>query len=166
MSYTEDEFVTIARSIIRDRDEEIARKDAEIRELQHEATHDKLTGLLNRRALFEYTGPWAVCTMIDVNGLKSINDNEGHAAGDTYLLTVASRLAREARIAGGTVYRIGGDEFVMLSMLRPDMESLLWAHASVRRGAQAPVMSLAEAMDKADVTMYALKRAQKSRVRS
>ena len=50
---------------------------------------------------------------IDMNGLKEINDKEGHAAGDKALETIAICFL-SATTTKETVYRIGGDEFVIL----------------------------------------------------
>ena len=51
--------------------------------------------------------------VIDLDGLKRVNDTEGHAAGDAYLKALAQALRNALRI-GDTAYRIGGDEFVVL----------------------------------------------------
>ena len=51
--------------------------------------------------------------LIDLDGLKAINDNQGYAAGDTKLRTLGEALAAAVR-AGDGAYRIGGDEFVAL----------------------------------------------------
>jgi len=98
-----------------------ARVTAEER-LRSLAFHDELTGLANRRALVGYLTrsmeadspePVAVIFM-DVDRLKAVNSFFGHAAGDKFLRTLASRL--EA-ITGGDVDhllgRLGGDEFVL-----------------------------------------------------
>ncbi|MGL4751754.1 MAG: GGDEF domain-containing protein, partial [Aeromonadaceae bacterium] len=52
--------------------------------------------------------------LIDVNGLKEINDTRGHEAGDALLKTVAERLRYCLQGMTGSLYRIGGDEFVIL----------------------------------------------------
>ena len=84
--------------------------------LQH-TKKDSLTGLLNRHAYHTDTSrePEEISALIsiDMNGLKDINDNLGHAAGDEALVTLALcfRKALKARQFG---YRIGGDEFVVL----------------------------------------------------
>lgn len=91
--------------------------------LQHEATHDPLTGLANR-ALFDEriqvdpaTGlvpeePVAILT-IDLDDFKAINDTRGHPIGDGLLSIVAGRLLNSVR-AQDTVARVGGDEFAIL----------------------------------------------------
>ena len=52
--------------------------------------------------------------LIDVNGLKDLNDTRGHEAGDALLRTVASRLRNCIQDLPASLYRIGGDEFVIL----------------------------------------------------
>jgi len=78
---------------------------------------DPLTGLLNRQAYYaaiknhkkDITG----VVSIDMNGLKTINDNEGHIAGDQALITLADCFKKS--ISGRRlVYRIGGDEFIIV----------------------------------------------------
>ena len=80
--------------------------------------HDTLTGLYNRtryttdiEALRGAPGSLGVI-FLDLNGLKEINDSHGHADGDTALILCASELRRVFPLA--SLYRIGGDEFVVL----------------------------------------------------
>jgi len=78
---------------------------------------DSLTGLLNRQAYYAdiSNNPEDITAVVsvDMNGLKAINDNQGHAAGDDALVTLAICFlkALRSRISG---YRIGGDEFVFI----------------------------------------------------
>ena len=78
---------------------------------------DALTGLFNRQAFYSATGGGfkdiTAVISIDMNGLKTINDNEGHVAGDEALLTLALCFKRAVR-PKQSVYRIGGDEFIIL----------------------------------------------------
>ena len=78
---------------------------------------DSLTGLLNRQAYYSDISnePEEITALvsIDMNGLKTINDNEGHEAGDKAIATVAECFSRAAK-RKQTVYRIGGDEFVIV----------------------------------------------------
>jgi diguanylate cyclase (GGDEF)-like protein/PAS domain S-box-containing protein len=89
----------------------------------YEASHDSLTGLLNRRemerrmqAALENAvidrSTFAV-VMIDLDGFKAVNDRFGHGAGDDFLRHVGSSL-REAVRAGDLIARFGGDEFLVL----------------------------------------------------
>jgi diguanylate cyclase (GGDEF)-like protein/PAS domain S-box-containing protein len=95
------------------------RKKAEIA-LEFRSTHDILTGLYNRQ-YFEQEierlqnsrrQPISILVM-DMNGLKKINDTQGHAVGDEQL-RVAAREIRKAFRPDDIVARIGGDEFVIL----------------------------------------------------
>lgn len=78
---------------------------------------DPLTGLLNRQAYYSdiSSEPEEISALvsIDMNGLKTINDNEGHEAGDKAISTIADCFIRAAK-RRQTVYRIGGDEFVIV----------------------------------------------------
>ena len=78
---------------------------------------DPLTETLNLQAFYadSDTSPEDITALIsiDMNGLKTINDHYGHAAGDK-ALTVLARCLRDAAGLRQSVYRIGGDEFVIL----------------------------------------------------
>jgi diguanylate cyclase (GGDEF)-like protein len=104
----------------------------------HISTHDALTGLYNRdyfdsmveRFINEKIQPVAVI-MIDCNGLKRINDTEGHAAGDLHLQKTADFLFR-AFPKEAVVARIGGDEFSVLLPERNEMEAKQLLHEAQR----------------------------------
>jgi diguanylate cyclase (GGDEF)-like protein len=98
---------------------ELARISAEN---AHAAAHDPLTGLANRRQLYERAGEMfeagtndgmLALLLIDLNHFKEVNDTLGHAAGDDVLCEVARRLSGAAR-ATDIVARLGGDEFAVL----------------------------------------------------
>ena len=78
---------------------------------------DSLTGLLNRHAFKSdiRKNPEEITAIlsIDMNGLKDINDNQGHAAGDDALTTLALCFTRSLRYRESS-YRIGGDEFAVI----------------------------------------------------
>lgn len=86
------------------------------------AFEDPLTGLANRRAVddllaevIEQTDEVVAVVMLDVNGLKQINDEFGHAVGDRVLRNVADALGEATRgMAGTTISRLGGDEFCIV----------------------------------------------------
>ncbi|MCP5471658.1 MAG: EAL domain-containing protein [Sinobacteraceae bacterium] len=93
------------------------------RQLSYQATHDALTGLVNRRE-FERRLDEAITTArrgdsthvlcyLDLDNFKVVNDTSGHLAGDALLRDVA-RLLREALRDSDTVARLGGDEFGMI----------------------------------------------------
>ncbi len=92
-------------------------------ELRHQADHDNLTGLANRRAFStalahelarerRYGGEFSLL-MVDLDGFKEINDSAGHAAGDLMLQGVANTIADRVRDTD-IVARLGGDEFAVL----------------------------------------------------
>ena len=96
-----------------------ARKKAEAY-LEYLGKHDVLTQLRNRTFYTEELnrlqrkGPWPVSVMsVDLNGLKQINDEDGHAAGDA-LLRRAGEVLSKAVDEPAWPARIGGDEFVVL----------------------------------------------------
>jgi len=78
---------------------------------------DPLTGLLNRQAYYADISnePEEISALIsiDMNGLKVINDTEGHTAGDKAISTIAGCF-RSAAKRKQLVYRVGGDEFVVV----------------------------------------------------
>lgn len=91
--------------------------------LRYDSWHDPLTGLFDRRSfdrLLEmavarstrYRWPFTL-VVIDLDGLKQINDSDGHAAGDIALRALGERLRRVLRF-GDNAARIGGDEFAVI----------------------------------------------------
>jgi len=96
-----------------------ARKKAEAY-LEYLGKHDVLTGLRNRAFFNEELnrlsrkGPWPVSLLLlDLNGLKTLNDEQGHGAGDA-MLRRAGEVLRESVDAPAVAARVGGDEFVVL----------------------------------------------------
>ncbi len=96
-----------------------ARKKAEAY-LEYLGKHDVLTQLRNRAFFVEELnritrrGPWPLSVVtIDLNGLKAVNDEQGHAAGDALLRRVGEVLAKTVE-ASDCAARIGGDEFTVL----------------------------------------------------
>ena len=84
--------------------------------LRHEATHDTLTGLPNRRAFRRHLaremdrGDGFALILCDMDNLKPVNDTHGHEAGDRALQMLAGALRSQLR-RSDEAYRIGGDEF-------------------------------------------------------
>ena len=154
------------------------------RELGHQATHDSLTDLLNRRALAEemrrlVVGGDASAVVLDVDGFKEINDTLGHAAGDAVVVDVARRLGAAA-LPGWVVARTGGDEFVVVLHGLRDRDALcaeadrlrhvlaqpmgvgghrLALGVSAGTAALAPGGTAEELLRDADLALYAAKRA-------
>ncbi len=158
----------------------------------HRASHDSLTGLLNRSAVLEALGdfldsvnpsnPIAVL-FLDVDRFKAINDVLGHGVGDRVLIAVAERLRSTVR-AGDVVARLAGDEFVVLApkisveeaeamserisraVARPmdldDRDVLLTASVGLAI-ASAPLPA-DELLSNADVAMYRAKQHGRARV--
>ena len=103
------------------------------KELAHQADHDALTGLPNRRALNEEIGEamaratrhgsLLAVAILDLDGYKPINDAHGHEAGDSVLCIIAHRLRGVVRKTD-FVARLGGDEFVLLVEDCADMDEL------------------------------------------
>jgi len=93
------------------------------KELEYYATTDELTGLLNRRCLFERAdqeayrskryGRSMVLAMLDIDFFKAVNDTYGHQAGDRVLAQIANVLAHNMR-EHDIIGRIGGEEFAII----------------------------------------------------
>ncbi len=104
------------------------------RSLARMATHDPLTGILNRRGMQSllhaewqrsqrYGTPFAVISL-DVDHFKRVNDTHGHDAGDKVLVAVAALLGKEVRDTD-CVARMGGEEFlVLLPACRAEVEGV------------------------------------------
>lgn len=95
------------------------RRDAETAQLEEGAYHDPLTGLFNRRWLNEVVpllaqqdAPFCVA-MLDIDHFKAVNDRYGHDAGDLILRRFAETISNSVR-GGDSVFRYGGEEFVVL----------------------------------------------------
>jgi diguanylate cyclase (GGDEF)-like protein len=94
------------------------------RQALHEvATHDRLTGLLNRAAIFDFLnhdvserrhhGETVAVLFVDLDGLKVLNDTYGHEVGDQAIVATAEALS-ETIGTYGVVGRLGGDEFLVV----------------------------------------------------
>lgn len=102
------------------------------RNARRDAVHDALTGLLNRKALdvrLQDAEPLPnrraeTLSVIaaDLDGLKAVNDGFGHEAGDDVLREVAAGLAASVR-EGDLLYRLGGDEFLVILPATPTSEA-------------------------------------------
>jgi diguanylate cyclase (GGDEF)-like protein/PAS domain S-box-containing protein len=118
--------------------------------LEHEANHDALTGLANRNLFWDrldqalYSarrnkGLVAV-VFIDLDGFKTINDTEGHEAGDEVLRAISKRLKASVR-ENDTVARMGGDEFVLILANQPSLRFTLRMIERLRQNIMKPVVA-------------------------
>ncbi|MGW6926532.1 GGDEF domain-containing protein [Streptomyces sp. NPDC054950] len=101
--------------------------DVRVRRHLQAARRDPLTGLPGRDALATRTASMARAhrdllhvLVADADGLKTVNDTLGHAAGDTLIATVGHRLGAWAQARGGLAARLGGDEFAAAVLLAPN----------------------------------------------
>ncbi|MCP3851590.1 MAG: EAL domain-containing protein [Gammaproteobacteria bacterium] len=98
-------------------------------QLLHKATHDELTGLLNRTVLFDRINQGLdyanrdhkllAVLFLDLDRFKFVNDSLGHNAGDQLLKMATVRLQQQLR-AIDTLIRYGGDEFVIITVVNKD----------------------------------------------
>ena len=163
------------------REPQAAQRDIELERLEVEARTDNLTGLGNHRAFHHdlslavqrraQTGSVFALMAIDLDGLKQINDSQGHQAGDVYIRRVCE-IARAATGREGTVYRTGGDEFMILLPGSRNWNALALAnridrHTRAAFGRRALSMGLTEStgtearhllIHQADVALYEAKR--------
>jgi diguanylate cyclase (GGDEF)-like protein/PAS domain S-box-containing protein len=112
--------------------------------LAHEASHDALTGLPNRRrmqdALDASLRDDAVAVLfVDLDGFKPVNDAHGHEAGDELLRQVAHRLSSCVR-GNDVLARVGGDEFVVLMPGIHDPADTEAMGARIRAAVQSPFL--------------------------
>ena len=122
------------------------RKDAE-EKLTHQASHDSLTNLPNRRLFTDRLtqalarAPWrhrlVAVLFLDLDGFKQINDTLGHDAGDELLRDVARRLNSCTR-PGDTVARLGGDEFCVILLDIADESDVRRIVANVQKAIRQP----------------------------
>ncbi|MFA6755805.1 MAG: GGDEF domain-containing protein [Bacilli bacterium] len=130
---------------------------------------DELTGLHNRQSFFENIDQLRhenlVLIMVDLNGLKEINDNGGHAKGDTALITLAICL-KKACTRNFEAYRVGGDEFVVVGVKQSGDDAARYIALAKQLLSKTPFMasfgfsfyqdgaSFDECLMKSDTEMY------------
>ncbi len=120
-------------------------KSARLREeLRLQATHDPLTGCLNRSAVIEALerrlgerNEGVVVIFVDIDGFKPVNDQLGHPAGDQLLIHFARRLQRLSR-GHDLVARLGGDEFLLVCHGRELPAAAIAIANRVRRALDQP----------------------------
>jgi len=145
------------------------------------ADHDNLTGLLNRRRLaqeFERlkgaareSGRALVLIAWDLDDLKTVNDTQGHAAGDAYISAFAKALQANLRRttderAGDAAFRVGGDEFISMHLDVPDggavRARVYQAFPTVSAGSvRCDELTLDQALTRADAALYVEKASRK-----
>ena len=151
--------------------------------LREQATHDDLTGVLNRSELFlraaalGATGNGAVM-VADLDGFKALNDGFGHAAGD-HALTRFAGVCRDVVGDDGLVGRLGGDEFALVlpdgSTAEAVAHQIRQLYADTGDGRPNPTVSFGIApidpgvgvkdlIVRADVALYQAKAAGRDRV--
>ena len=119
--------------------------------LLHDAIHDHLTGLPNRRLLLDrletslinarHGGAGArkpALILLDIDRFKQVNESVGVSAGDIILLTVARRLARVVR-PGDTLARISGDSFALIVLSEQEPQRVVALADLVRRAVSTPI---------------------------
>jgi diguanylate cyclase (GGDEF)-like protein len=115
--------------------------------LRHEATHDALTGLLNRRAFrarlareMAEEEPGFALILCDMDNLKRVNDTLGHEAGDIALKLLADALRSGLR--RDDAYRLGGDEFAIVLPGATELDAQRVSHRlqeAVSRASHDPI---------------------------
>lgn len=144
-------------------------KDARL--LEHLSLHDSLTGLYNRNKyiidLQHFPERFHTIGIVfaDINGLKSVNDRFGHRRGDELIITCAQKL--QYAFPEASIYRTGGDEFVILypsidedsflqraASLRQDFEQDDFCKAAIGWHWSPHTFSLEQMISLADQNMY------------
>ena len=149
------------------------------------ASHDPLTGLLNRNGLLAGADDVEAVLFLDLDGFKLVNDTLGHGVGDEVLVRVADRIRRLVRV-GDDVVRLGGDEFAVIIRNPLSSAALQALSARIETSIAAPYRiggvtatvgvsigqarvgaagSLPELLDAADALMYRAKRRKSDRAR-
>lgn len=151
--------------------------------LGREARHDHLTGVLNRYGLDQAlnnirngrrSGEATSLVAIDLDGLKLVNDRDGHLAGDRMLVTFATELTTAARRTDLTA-RVGGDEFIAILPGASAEEATRWAGELRARSSvpwsfgvaeRTPDEPLERWLARADQFMYAAKPTDRVQLRA
>lgn len=170
-------------SVVRNLDEQATTLTRRLEATAREAETDTLTGLRNRRAWLRTCateesrhhrlGDHASVVVLDLNGLKQVNDEQGHGAGDA-MLQRAARVIEQSVRATDLVARLGGDEFaVFCPQTSHDLAQEVAARvrsALVANGLSAAIGTstmeqadtITETEARADAAMYADKRRSRS----
>ena len=116
--------------------------------LAYQAHHDPLTGLLNRRAILDRLheelararryGDILAIGMIDIDRFKSVNDTHGHQTGDDVLCGFVQILRTSFR-EYDTVGRLGGEEFLVIAPMKPEIDCLSVFSRALRKVAESKI---------------------------
>jgi diguanylate cyclase (GGDEF)-like protein/PAS domain S-box-containing protein len=117
--------------------------------LLHDAVHDNLTGLPNRELFFDRVSSAIIraraegvgrpsLIILDIDRFKNVNDSLGLSIGDSMLLTVARRLARQVK-PQDTLARIDGDQFGIVVVSETEPERIAAFADGIRRTLKAPI---------------------------
>jgi diguanylate cyclase (GGDEF)-like protein len=157
----------------------------EVQEYRAQAERDQLTGLFNRHYLDRFLGvpdrpADLLLLLVDVDHLKTINDQQGHACGDAALRAVSQALLTHSR-PGDVCVRWGGDEFLLLAPFTTPTVGLAFAERLVRAVATAvpeppwqhlqlsvsigvcPTSRTVLPLDRLDAALYEVKRSGRGR---
>jgi diguanylate cyclase (GGDEF)-like protein len=168
----------------------IASRDA----LAHQATHDPLTGMLNRRAIIERLqqelsrasrlGDVCAVAMCDIDHFKQVNDTHGHQTGDEVLCELA-RIVSESLRPYDSAGRMGGEEFLVIAPVKARADSVSVFERMRRRVAESKMTTRSgelsvtvsigvacatagsavdEILEASDAAMYRAKNAGRNRV--
>jgi diguanylate cyclase (GGDEF)-like protein len=141
--------LAVARDSARDAQQLLeAKVEERTRQLQELAEQDPLTGIANRRQLFDalnealekcrVSGERLGVFFIDIDNFKTLNDSMGHPYGDRVLIAIAQRLGDIAR-GHGFAARLGGDEFTVVQQDGSDVDGILAFGSSVVRAFETPL---------------------------
>ena len=150
--------VQSTREHLRRQKAELAQALEQIRQL---ATHDDLTGLLNRRAMLDRmqleqrrslrSGSPLLIAQLDIDHFKVVNDTHGHAAGDLVLQSFADTVRRNVRDTD-VLARWGGEEFVLLLCDTPAADAVALMER-LRQAVQAMQVPVAQGGQPITVTV-------------
>lgn len=150
-------WIGVRGRVVRDELGKAVGVSASLRDIDHEvhveqrldrlARSDSLTGLMNRTEVYEriqdlserQDAPTSMAILFcDMDNLKELNDEHGHAAGDAVLRELGARIQRAVRSAD-LVARIGGDEFLVVLTSADDAQEVLLLAERVRKVAAEPI---------------------------
>lgn len=139
-----------------------------IKRMDHDATIDELTGLYNRKKLKQVRLAQFDLIYFDLDGLKKINDSQGHAAGDLLIIRFGQVLQQTIH-GKEQAFRIGGDEFVVVAKAKHGRE-LVQRVENTLNGEEIKFsygiettrkQDLYQALNKTDQAMYEMKNSQR-----